>query len=79
MQFLTKYKSLSMLLGFLMIVFGFTGILLQMVGVQWAFLAFLERISLLFAFVVKVLMIMCGFVLFILARTDWDAERRKSS
>jgi hypothetical protein len=75
---MTKYKSLWMLLGFLLIVLGFTAVLLQMVGTQWAFMAFLDRIGLLFAFVVKILMILGGFVLFIVARTDWEQERRRS-
>jgi hypothetical protein len=66
---MTKNKGLWLTTGFLLLVFGLTSIVLQMVGVQWALLAF----------VVKILMIMGGVVLFVLARTDWDRERRESS
>lgn len=67
-----------MLLGFSMFIIGLSAIALQTVGIQWAFLAFLERIDRLFAFVVKVLMVMAGIVIIVLARTDWEKERRES-
>jgi hypothetical protein len=74
---MTKYKSWWAILGFALVVLGFTSIWLQMVGSQWAFLAFLEKGGRLVAFVVKLLMVMAGFVLFILAMTDWERERRR--
>lgn len=67
-----------MLLGFLLVVFGLTAAVLQMIGAQWAFLQFLEIPGRLFAFVVKVLMVMAGFIIVALANTDWDQERRES-
>lgn len=74
-----KNKGLLALIGFLLFVFGFTAIVLQMVGVSWYFLSFLELPGRLFAFVAKVLMLLFGIVIIVLAYTDWDQERRESS
>lgn len=74
-----KNKGLWTLLGFLLIIFGFTAIILQVVGTQWAFLSFLEKGGRLFAFVIKIIMVIAGFVTVVLARTDWEQERRESS
>lgn len=67
-----------MLLGFLLVVFGITALVLQLVGTQWAFLKFLEIPGRLFSFVFKILMIMAGFITVILANTNWDQERQES-
>jgi hypothetical protein len=74
-----KNKSYWTLLGFLLVIFGFTAIILQLVGTQWAFLAFLEKPGRLFAFVAKIVMVMAGFVTIVLARTDWERERKESN
>lgn len=74
-----KNKSLWTILGLLLVIFGFTAIILQMVGTQWAFLSFLEIPGRLFAFVAKIVMVIAGFVAIVLARTDWERERREST
>lgn len=74
-----KYKGLWQLFGFLLIIFGFTGMVLQMVGTQWVFMQFLEIPGRLFAFAAKVIMVMAGVVITVLMNTDWDRERRESS
>lgn len=73
-----KHKGYYTLLGLLLFIFGISAIILQVVGVQWAFLSFLERMGRLFAFVVKILMSMAGVVILVLANTDWDRERKDS-
>jgi TRAP-type mannitol/chloroaromatic compound transport system permease small subunit len=73
-----KNKSTYILLGYLLFLFGFTAIVLQLVGVQWVFLSFLERGGRLFSFIVKILMVLAGIVMIVLARTDWERERRDS-
>lgn len=73
-----KNKSLWTGIGLLLIIFGFTAIILQMIGTQWYFLAFLEIPGRLFAFVAKILMVLAGFILIVLARTDWEQEKRES-
>jgi hypothetical protein len=74
-----KHKGLLTLLGFLLFVFGFTAIVLQMVGVSWYFLSFLDIPGRLFAFVIKILMLLFGILIIVLAYTDWDQERKESS
>jgi Na+(H+)/acetate symporter ActP len=73
-----KNKGRWMLAGFLLVVFGLTSLILQMVGAQWAFLRFLEIPGRLFAFVAEIIMVMAGFIIFILAKTDWNQEREES-
>jgi len=74
-----KNKGLWTLLGFALVIFGLTAVILQLVGTQWVFLNFLEKPGRLFAFTVKILMVVAGFVTIVLARTDWERERRESS
>lgn len=73
-----KNKGRWLLTGFLLVVFGLTSLVLQMVGARWVFLQFLEIPGRLFAFVIEILMVMAGFIIFILAKTDWDQEREES-
>jgi len=73
-----KNKSLWILTGLLLLIFGFTAIVLQLVGVSWAFLHFLDQIGGLFAFVMKVLMVMAGILLIVIARTDWEQEKQRT-
>ncbi len=74
-----KRKGLWLLVGFLLVILGFSAIILQLVGINWAFLAFLEWGGLLLAFVLKIVMILAGVVVVVLANTDWDREMRESS
>lgn len=73
-----KNKGRWMLLGFTLVVFGITALVLQLVGAQWAFLQFLEMPGRLFSFVIKILMVLAGFIIVALANTDWERERRES-
>ncbi len=73
-----KNKGLYKLLGFTLFIFGFTSLVLQMVGVQWAFLTFLEIPGRLFAFIFKIFMVLAGLILVVVANTDWENERKES-
>ncbi len=74
-----KNKSLWTLLGLLLFIVGFTAIILQMIGTQWVFLTILEIPGRLFAFVAKIVMVIGGIIMIVLARTDWEREREDSS
>ena len=74
-----KNKGYWLLLGFLLIVFGFTAIVLQLNGISWWFLHFLELGGRLFSFLAKILMVLAGVLIVVFAHTDWDRERRESS
>ena len=73
-----KNKGLWFLLGFVLVIVGLSAIALQIVGTQWIFLSLLEKGGRLFAFVVKILMVMAGFAIIALANTDWERDRRES-
>jgi hypothetical protein len=74
-----KYKGLWLLLGYLLMTFGLTAVIMQVVGVHWAFLVWMEWGGHLLAFVLKILMTIAGVLIIIFARTDWDRELRESS
>jgi uncharacterized membrane protein len=73
-----KNKGRWIILGLLLIVVGITALVLQLVGTQWVFLEFLEIPGRLFAFVVKIMFVMAGFILIVLAKTDWERDREES-
>lgn len=74
-----KNKSYWLVLGFLLFIFGITAIIMSLVGVRWVFLGWMEWGGALLAFVLKILMTVAGVVLIVLARTDWENEKRESS
>lgn len=74
-----KNKGLWRLIGFLLFMLGITSLIMQLVGIRWAFLTFLEIPGRLFAFVAKVLMVMAGVLIVVWTNTDWERERRESS
>jgi hypothetical protein len=75
---MSKYKNFGLIAGFLLIVLGLTSLILTLVGIHWYFLGWLEHLGRLGAFVAKILMVIVGAIVFIMARTDWERERRES-
>ncbi len=71
-----KNKSLWLLAGYLLITFGVTSIVMELVGTHWYFLGWLEKLGRLPAFVIKILMIIIGIVVIVFARTDWEKEKK---
>ena len=71
-------KSILTLIGFLLFVFGFLSIVLSMIGVQLAWLAWLDIPGPLFGFLCRIGMILAGIILVILIQTDWKREREES-
>jgi hypothetical protein len=74
-----KRKGLWIVVGLLLLLLGFSAMILQLVGVNWAFLALLERGGLLWALVLKIVMVLAGVVLVVLAKTDWEREFEESA
>ena len=72
-------KGIYSLIGFILFILGFVALSLSLVGIRLSFLSFLDRISPLFGFVVKLLMIVGGIVMVILARTDWEKENQETN
>lgn len=73
-----KNKGLWLLLGYAMMTFGLTAIIMQVVGVHWYFLGWMEWGGRLLAFVLKILMTIGGVLIIVFARTDWDREFRET-
>ncbi|MCC6413142.1 MAG: hypothetical protein IT270_15870 [Saprospiraceae bacterium] len=73
-----KNRGLWTLLGFSLVILGFTSLIMTLVGVNWAFLGFLEWGGRLFAFVAKILMVMAGGVIIALANNNWERDRKES-
>lgn len=69
-----KNKTLFTILGFLMAGIGFLALVLSVVGVQLSFLTWLDAPGRLFGFVGRLVMIIVGFVMVYLARTDFSQE-----
>ncbi len=71
-------KGIYSLIGFLLFIIGFVALSLSLVGINLSFLSFLDRISPLFGLIIKLLMIVGGIVIVILARTDWEKENNEA-
>jgi membrane protein insertase Oxa1/YidC/SpoIIIJ len=69
-----KNKGLLTLLGFILVIIGFLALVLSIVGVKFSFLLWIDRPGPLFGFLVRILMIITGFVLVYLAQTNYRGE-----
>jgi hypothetical protein len=69
-----KYRPYWITFGFLLFFLGITSLVMQLVNVYWYFLRWLELGGGLTAFILKMLMVIVGILIFVLARTDWEQE-----
>lgn len=60
--------------GFLLFIFGFSALVLSLVGIKISFLVWLDYPGALFGFLAKIFMIVAGIVVVYLAVADWKAE-----
>ena len=67
----TKNQALLTTLGFIIAGLGFVAILLSMVGLEFAFLAWLDGLG---GFLVKIAMVLVGFMMIYLGQTDFSGE-----
>ena len=65
------------ILGFGFVFLGFTAIFLNLVGIRYAFLTWLDEGSRLVGFTIRLGIIIVGFVMLAIAQTDWERERRE--
>ncbi len=72
-------KGLQLFLGFTITFLGVLSIVLSLIGVQFAFLLWIDAFGRLFGFVFRLLMIMGGIVIIVLAQTDWKKEEEMLS
>jgi hypothetical protein len=71
---MSKYKNLLTILGFLLVVTGFLSMIVRVVGLKFSFLLFLESWGSLVGFVLKLLIIMIGFILTYLGQTNFSGK-----
>lgn len=71
---MSKYKNLLTILGFLLVVTGFLSMIVSVVGLKFSFLLFLESWGSLVGFVLKLLLIMIGFILTYLGQTNFSGK-----
>lgn len=67
-------RGLLSLLGFLLVVIGFLALVYSLVGLKLAFLVWLDLPGPLFGFVMKLVMVILGFVLVYIDQTDFKGE-----
>ena len=58
-----KKNDLLALAGFILFIIGFTAVMLTVVGVQWSFLGGLDRLPAPIPILIKLVMIIAGFLL----------------
>lgn len=69
-----KYKGSLSLIGFLLFLFGFITLILSMVGMKLIPFLWMDYFSPIVSFLIKVLMILFGIVLVVLARRGEDTH-----
>lgn len=73
-----RLKTIMTLLGFLLFIIGMLALILSIVGVQLAFLVWMDRISPLFGFLAKIFMIVTGIVLIVIFRGNFSDKPTKT-
>ena len=69
-----KNKSLITALGFLMFIIGGSALVLSLVGVKFAFLTWIDLGGPLLGFILRIVMMIGGIVLAVLAQSNWEEE-----
>jgi len=69
-------KPIVTVIGYILILLGFLALILSMIGLRLKFLSFLEFGGPLLAFIIKMSMIMLGFVLMYISKTI-DRDRKE--
>lgn len=73
-KILKMKKNIFVILGFLLLIFGMSALVLSLVGVKLSYLLWLDYGGALLGFVLRLLMIFGGVVMAWLALHDWEAE-----
>lgn len=71
---MTQNKGITALIGFVLIGLGFLSIILSMIGLKFSFLTWIDAPGSLFGFIVKVVMILAGFVIIYLSLSNNNEE-----
>ena len=67
-------RGIYTLIGFVLVVVGIVALVLSVVGVKLSFLVFIDKPGPTFGLVVRLMMIISGFVIAVLNTTNWKEE-----
>ena len=67
-------KTTTTIIGFLLFIVGGLALVLSLIGVQLSYLTWIDEPSKLLGFVIRLLMILAGIVMVVLARTNWRED-----
>lgn len=68
-------KNILLFVGFLLVMFGFLSLFLGMSGLQFTYMAWVDNWGRLTGFLLRLLMIMIGFLIAFYAKVDWQKEK----
>ncbi|MBC6993730.1 hypothetical protein QWY85_13890 [Neolewinella lacunae] len=69
-----KNATAITVVGFLLMFVGILTLFLNFVGVDLIFLAWLYELNTVLSFLIRLLMVIVGFVLIYVGQTNWDVE-----
>lgn len=72
-----KSKNLMSTLGFLFFILGFISLALSLIGLQFQFLLWMDHFGSGAGFLLRILMILAGFILIYLARFNWEENEKE--
>ena len=67
-----------MIIGFLLVLFGMSALVLSLVGIKLSFLTFIDAGGATLGLVIRLLMIFGGAVIALLANHDWASEANEN-
>jgi uncharacterized Tic20 family protein len=73
-EFFQKNKALITTIGFLFFILGASGVVLSLVSVKLSILVWMDIFGGLIGFILKLIMLILGIALTVLANTKWWAE-----
>lgn len=68
-------KIAGYFIGMILFLIGLTSLLLNVTGVRYSFLSFIEQAGALVAFLIRLGMIVGGILILYLSATNWQRER----
>ena len=71
-------KNILTIIGFLLLIFGMTALVLSLVGIKLSYLLWLDYGGALLGFVLRLLMIFGGVTMAWLANHNWAAENEEN-
>ena len=79
-------RDLQTLIGFILFITGFVALTLALVGIRISFLAWMDNINPVFGFVMKLVMILAGLIIVVIAQGNdyeqddrWEKDARDNS